>query len=170
MWNSLRVRPSDSLTKRLVSWLERRFGPKLEPPSAEEQAVLDKYVQPLSQGVARRNLEAGLVVAHSVPFIPLTLALAVATFFVSRPGFHGLKTPILIAYVAVAVWLGVGIAIHTVRVFIASYAIHRERDQLHGGLRQPGDSSLHRHHWPVASSDLDFVVQAVVAAIAAVLV
>jgi hypothetical protein len=93
--------------------------------------------------------------------IPFILGLALAGAISSRLGIPGATGVIYRIAVIGLTWCCVGVALHVGRFYDALLAIYRSRRVPALAIAVP--------RWPRSSSDLDFIVQAVLAAIAAVI-
>jgi hypothetical protein len=146
------------LTERIVAWVNSHVASS--PWTAETQAVIERYAGPPPLERRTQLQELALVVAHALVMIPFVLALALAGALSSGLGIHGATTPIYRIGVGGLVWCCVGLALHLVRYYAALLAGRRSRGA--------GASAGAGRRWPRTSSDLDFILQTVVAAIAAV--
>ena len=150
------------LTERIVAWVNSHVASS--PWTAETQAVIERYAGPPPLERRTQLQELALVVAHALVMIPFVLVLAGAGALSSGLGIHGAKTPIYRVAVGGLVWCCVGLALHLVRYYVALVAVRRSRRATTGASAGAG------RRWPRTSSDLDFVLQTVVAAIAAAVV
>jgi hypothetical protein len=146
------------LTERVVSWVDDRLS---ESPFTEEtQVLIDKYAPSWPRARRAQHDELALVVAHALIVIPFILAIASTGEIATRLGAHGTTGVLYRIAVVGLTWWCVGLTIHICRYYDALLATYRSR-------RDP--SRVGHWRWPRASSDHDFVVQAVVAMVAAVL-
>ena len=147
------------LTERVATWVSDHAT---EPQFSEEtQALIDQYAPPMPLARRAQYQELALVLAHSLILLPFGLAIAFTGEISTRLGVHGATGVLYRIAVAGVTWCCVGLGLHVWRFCDASLAIFRSRrDPAHAG----GD-----WRWPRASSDRDFVVQAVAAAVAVVL-
>lgn len=139
------------LTDRVVSWAnDHVVGSRLSP---ETQELIARYALPVPAARRARVTEAALMTAHGLVMIPFILGIALAGAISSRLGIHdtGVVSRIGIAGVTFCI---AGTLIHLLRFYDAQVAVWRSRENV-------------EWRWPRASSDWDFVVQAVAAAIAA---
>jgi hypothetical protein len=148
------------LTERIVGWVDGHVASS--PWTAETQAVIERYAGPPPLERRTQYQELALVVAHALVMIPFVVALAFAGALSSGLGIHGATTPIYRIGVGGLTWCCVGLALHLVRYYGALLAGRRSRGAYAGASAGTG------WRWPRMSSDLDFILQAVVAAIAAV--
>ena len=148
------------LTERVAAWVEDHVT---DPPwTAETQALIDKYAAPPSAARRARYQELALVVAHALIMIPFILGLAFVGALSTELGIDGAKGAIYRVAVAGLTWCSVGLALHLWRFYDALIAVYRSR-------RDPTRAAA-SWQWPRASSDLDFILQAVVAVVATALV
>ena len=150
------------LTERIVGWVDDHVAGS--PWTAETQAVIERYAGPPPLERRTQYQELALVVAHALVMIPFVLALAGAGALSSGLGIHGATTPIYRIGVGGLVWCCAGLALHLARYYVAVVADRRSR-----GASTDASAGAGRR-WPRASSDLDFVLQTVVGAIAATVV
>jgi hypothetical protein len=148
------------LTERVADWVDAHVTES--PFSEETQAVIEQYAPPRPAARRARYQELALVVAHALIMIPFILGVALAGALTSALGIDGAKGAIYRVAVAGLTWCCVGLALHLWRFYDALIAVYRSRHNL---ARADTD-----WHWPRASSDRDFIAQAVIALTAAVLV
>jgi hypothetical protein len=144
------------LTERVIAWVD---GHVTESPlSAEVQELVARYAPPQPAARRARYREAALMTAHGLVMIPFILGVALAGAISSRLGIHDTGVIYRIA-VAGLTFCVAGTWIHLMRFYDAQVAVWRSR-------RDPARGDVERR-WPRASSDFDFIAQAVAAAIAA---
>jgi hypothetical protein len=143
------------LTERVARWVDEHLTES--PFTAETQAILERYSAPESPERRRQYTELSLVAACCLIIVALILGLALAGASLAALGSPqgGIIYRIGVAGLT---WCCVGIVLHLWRYYDALMAIRRSDEQERGPAR-----------WPRTSSDLDFVIQAVVAVSVAVI-
>jgi hypothetical protein len=144
------------LTHRVVSWVnEHVVGPS--PWSPEVQTIIDRYAPDPDPVRVRQSDELALVVAHSLLVVRTIVLWVLAAFTVSKLGGNS-NTLIYPLGVAATAWCLCGLALHLARYYGALISLWTHQ-------RSPETTPQYRWvRWPRASSDLDFVAQAVIAA------
>jgi len=144
----------DDLTRWISDEVRRRVAPS--PFSRETQDVISRYAPPDPVG-ERQLKELALVTGHALMLVAFVAVWATAAWVSSKSGDRHVAQDTIRVGWAVTAGLLAGMTLHLLRYY----------DALARKLRGRGPGTRSRA-WPVASSDYDFLVQTLVAVLAAV--
>jgi hypothetical protein len=147
------------VTERTISWVDRHLAGR-SPWAPDVQELIEKYSHGPDPVRSRQYGELALVVASSL----LLVVVAFLWFFagVTVSAFGGnTDTIVLPVGIAAIGWCVTGLVLHLARYYDALVALWRRR-------RTSTPTALTTLSWPRSSSDLDLLVQTVLAVIVAV--